>query len=187
MIMLGYFDLAQLTLEAGPVQLLPGLLLAGAGMSCMFGTMSASVMRTVPRPMLTAASGLYTLFRRIGGNLGYALVASQLAHRTAFHRARLLDHLTPYDPGPALALDNLTARLVGGGVAPGAAIDSALKMLSGTVNRHATMMAYNDVFWMMGMLFVVGLPFLIMLGGRTPRSAPAPAPRQPTPIGASRG
>ena len=88
---------------------------------------------------------------------------------------------------PALALDNLTARLVGGGVAPGAAIDSALKMLSGTVNRHATMMAYNDVFWMMGMLFVVGLPFLIMLGGRTPRSAPAPALRQPTPIGASRG
>ncbi len=153
----------------------------------MFGTMSASVMRTVPRPMLTAASGLYTLFRRIGGNLGYALVASQLAHRTAFHRARLLDHLTPYDPGPALTLDNLTARLVGGGVAPGAAIDSALKMLSSTVNRHATMMAYNDVFWMMGMLFVVGLPFLIMLGGRTPRSAPAPAPRQPTPVGASRG
>ena len=185
MIMLGYFALAQLTLEAGPVQLLPGLLLAGAGMSCMFGTMSASVMRTVPRPMLTAASGLYTLFRRIGGNLGYALVASQLAHRTAFHRARLLDHLTPYDPGPALTLDNLTARLVGGGVPPGAAIDSALKMLSGTVNRHATMMAYNDVFWMMGMLFVVGLPFLIMLGGRTPRSAPAL--RQPTPIGASRG
>jgi len=186
MMMFGYFDLAHLTLEVGPTQLLPGLLLTGAGMSCMFGTMSASVMRTVPRPMLTAASGLYTLFRRIGGNMGYAFVASQLAHRTAFHRARLIDHLTPYDPGPNFALDNLTARLAGNGLPPGAATDSALKMLSGTVNRHATMMAYNDVFWIMGMLFVVGLPFLIMLGGRTPRSAPAPALRLPTPIGASR-
>ncbi len=185
LMMVGYFDLAHLTLEVGPAQLLPGLLLTGAGMSCMFGTMSASVMRTIPTPMLTAASGLYTLFRRIGGNLGYALVASQIVHRTAFHRARLLDHLTPYDPGPALALDNLTARLAGGGLPPGTATDSALKMLSGTVSRHATMMAYNDIFWIMGMLFVVGLPFLIMLGGRTP--PPTPAPRQPSPVGASRG
>jgi MFS transporter, DHA2 family, multidrug resistance protein len=181
MMMLGYFDLAHLTLEVGPAQLLPGLLLTGAGMSCMFGTMSANVMRTVPNPMLTAASGLYTLFRRIGGNLGYAMVASQIAHRTAFHRVRLLDHLTPYDPGPTLALDNLTARLAGSGLPPGVAADNALQILSGTVNRHATMMAYNDVFWMMGMLFAVGLPFLMMLGGRTPHPTPAPVSRQPAP------
>jgi len=49
------------------------------------------------------------------------------------------------------------------------------------VNRHATMMAYNDVFWMMGMLFVVGLPFLMMLGGRTLHPTPAPVSRQPAP------
>jgi hypothetical protein len=73
MMMLGYFDLAHLTLEVGPAELLPGFLLTGAGMSCMFGTMSAVVMRTVPQPMLTAASGLNTLFRRIGGNLGYLM------------------------------------------------------------------------------------------------------------------
>jgi hypothetical protein len=28
------------------------------------------------------------------------------------------------------------------------------------------MMAYNDVFWMMGMMFVVTFPFLLLLGGR---------------------
>jgi len=129
--------------------------------------------------MLTAATGLYTLFRRIGGNMGYALVASQITHRTAFHRARLVEHLTPYDPGPTLALDNLTARLAGSGVPPGVAADSALYMLAGTADRHATMMAYNDISWMMGMLCVVGLPFLLLLGGRTPRAASEP--RQPVP------
>lgn len=64
MMMLGYFDLAHLTPEVGPAKLLPGFLRTGAGMSCMFGTMSAVVMRTVPQPMLTAASGLHTLFHR---------------------------------------------------------------------------------------------------------------------------
>jgi hypothetical protein len=52
------------------------------------------------------------------------------------------------------------------GLAPGVAEDSAVKPLDSPVQRHATMMAYNDVFWIMCMLFVVSLPFLIMLGNR---------------------
>jgi DHA2 family multidrug resistance protein len=163
------------------------MLLTGAGMSCMFGTMSAVVMRTVPRPSLTAASGLYTLARRVGGNIGYALVASQVAHRTAFHRARLVDHLTPYDPDTSQALENLAGRFAGSGLPPGVATDSALKLLDGTVNRHATMMAYNDVFWMMGMLFVLGLPFLLLLGGRAPSSPPARSQSPPVPSPSGRG
>jgi hypothetical protein len=43
--------------------------------------------------------------------------------------------------------------------------------------RQATMMAYNDVFWMMGMLFVLSLPFLFLIGGRT--RPPAPSPDKP--------
>jgi len=65
-------------------------------------------MRAIPPALLAAASGIYTLSRRIGGNMGYALVANQIVHRTAFHRARLLDHLTPYDGRLTQAIDNLS-------------------------------------------------------------------------------
>jgi MFS transporter, DHA2 family, multidrug resistance protein len=177
MMMVGYWQLSQLTLDVGLTQLLPGMLLTGAGMSFMFGPMSAVVMRTIPLPLLTAASSLYTLFRRVGGNIGYAFVASQVAHRAAFHRARLIDHLSPYDTATTQAFDGLTERLASSGLPPGVAADSALQLLNGTVNRHATIMAYNDVFWMMGMLFVVSFPFLMLLGGR--RTRPTTAARQP--------
>ncbi len=174
LMMLGYLDMAGFTLDVGLRQMLPGFLLTGAGMSFMFGPMSAIVMRTVPLPLLTAASSLFTLGRRIGGNMGYAFVASQVEHRAAFHRARLVDHVTPYDVGTTQALDGLTGRLAAGsGLAPGMAEDSALKLLDGTVNRHAAMMAYNDVFWLMGMLFVLSIPFVIMLSGGTGRTAQA--------------
>ena len=181
MMMVGYLQLAQLTLDVGLTQLLPGMLLTGAGMSFMFGPMSAVVMRTIPLPLLTAASSLYSLFRRIGGNLGYAFVASQVAHRTAFHRARLIDHLSPYDTATTQAVDNLTGRLASSGLPPGVAEDSALQLINGTVNRHATIMAYNDVFWMMGMLFVVSFPFLLLLRGRRLHAAAGvqtPAPQR---------
>jgi DHA2 family multidrug resistance protein len=177
LMMIGYLDMAGFTLEVGWVQMMPSFLLTGAGMSFMFGPMSAAVMRAVPLPLLTAASSLYTLGRRIGGNMGYALVASQIDHRAAFHRARLVEHVTPYDVSTTQALDGLTGRLAaGGGLPPGLAEDSALKLLDGTVNRHATMLAYNDIFWLMGMLFVFGVPFLLLLGGRGRRGETTPSP-----------
>jgi DHA2 family multidrug resistance protein len=181
LMMLGYGDWAHLALAAGPQRLLPGMLLTGAGAACMFGTMSAVVMGTIPRALLPAAAGLYTLARRIGGNMGYALVASQLGHRAAVHRARLVEHLTPYEPQVAQMLDGMTAGLAERGMPPGLATDSALRMLDGTVNRQATMLAYNDVFWLLGMLFVLTVPLLLLLQGRAPRQAPArhqPAPHE---------
>ncbi len=137
-------------------------------MAFMFGPMSVVVMRTVPLPLLTAASSLYTLGRRIGGNVGYAFVASQIDQRSAMHRARLVDHVTPYDVSTSQVRDGLTGRLAtGSGLPPGVAEDSALKLLAGAVNRHAAMLAYNDIFWLMGMLFVLSVPFLLLLGRRS--------------------
>jgi len=151
-------------LETSFRRMLPGFLLTGAGMSFTFGPMSPTLMRAVPFMLPTPASSLFTLFRRIGGNLGYALVASQVAHRTVFHRARLADHVTPYDPTTSQVLDGLTGRLAtAGGLPPGLAEDSAIKLLDGTVTRHATMMAFNDVFWLMGMLFILTIPCLMFM------------------------
>jgi DHA2 family multidrug resistance protein len=173
--MAGYFDMSRFTLEVGWVRMLPGLLLTGAGMAFLFSVLSAATMRTMPPALLTAAAGLFTLSRRIGGNIGYAFVANQIAHRSTFHHARLADHLTPYDTGTVQAIDGLTGQLASRGLPPGVAEDSALKLLEGTVTRQTTRMAYNDVFWMMGVMFVFCFPFLLLLGGRIRRRAAAAA------------
>lgn len=166
MMMWGYLDMSRFTLEVGWADILPGMLLTGAGMAFTFSIMSATCMQTIPPAMLTAAAGLYTLSRRIGGNLGYAFVATQVPHRAHIHRGHIVEHLTPYDGQTAQAIDGLTGRLAQSGLAPGVAEDSAIKLLDHTVNRQATMMAYNNVFWIMGMMFVLSFPLLIMLGNR---------------------
>lgn len=133
----------------------------------------AAVMRSVPLPLMTAASSLFTLGRRVGGNVGYAFVASQVDHRAAFHRARLVDHVTPYDLNTSLRLDGLSGSFAASnGLPPGVVEANAVKLLDLTVNRHAAMMAYDDVFWMMGMLFLVSVPFLCLLGSGRQKKAP---------------
>ena len=50
---------------------------------CWQRRLLGAVMRTIPPPLLAAATSLYTLSRRIGGNLGYAFVAGQIVYLVA--------------------------------------------------------------------------------------------------------
>jgi DHA2 family multidrug resistance protein len=169
LMMLGYFHMAGFTLEVGYWDIFPGMVLTGTGMAFTFSIMSATCMRTIPPALLTAASGLYTLSRRIGGNIGYAFVATQIPHRVTLHRGHLAEHLTPYDGGTMNAIDRLTGFLANSGLPPGEAEQRALKLLDSNVYRQATMMAFNDMFWMTGGLFVLGLPLLFLVGSSVQR------------------
>lgn len=114
--MLGYWDMAQFNLQVGMMRMLPGLLLTGSGMAIMLTVLTTATMRTVPANLLPMASSIYNLTRRIGGNIGYVIVANQVSERTAFHRARLVDHVTPFDPTTTQALKGLTGKFVGSGL-----------------------------------------------------------------------
>ena len=50
------------------------------GMPVMFVTISTVSLATIPRPNMTEATSFYTLARRVGGNIGYALVATMVAY-----------------------------------------------------------------------------------------------------------
>jgi DHA2 family multidrug resistance protein len=99
-----------------------------------------------------------------------------------------VEHVTPYDLCTAQTIDGLTGRLVTtSGLAPGVAEDSALKLLDGAVNRHAAMMAYNDVFWLMGMLFILTIPCLFLMSRGSGRSTAQTPPRAASRHEAERG
>jgi DHA2 family multidrug resistance protein len=167
LMLVGYYDMAHFNLDVGGRQMLRSLLFSVAGMAFMFSVLTAASMRTMPLPLMMAAASLYTLSRRIGGNIGYAFSAGLISRRSAVHRARLVDHITPYDAATQQTVYEMTIGLGDRGLPPGVVDETVLKLVDLKVNRHAAMLAYNDVFWMMGMLFVLSLPFLFLLGSRT--------------------
>src|SRR4030095_7652758 len=72
-------------------------------------------------------------------------------------------------------LNGALERLVSTGMAETEAQASALRLLNGTVQKQAMMLAFNDIFWIMAILFVLGLPLLWLFGSRArPHTSPAP-------------
>jgi DHA2 family multidrug resistance protein len=91
---LAFHQLAHLSLNVGFWNLVPIMLIMGAGLPCMFVTLSTTSLSTVRREDMTAATSLYTLARRVGGNLGYALVATLVERFSVIHQAHLSTHIS---------------------------------------------------------------------------------------------
>jgi MFS transporter, DHA2 family, multidrug resistance protein len=170
-----FLQLAQLSLQVGFWNLVPILLLMGVGVPCLFVPLSTLSLSGVRREDMTAATSLYTLTRRVGGNLGYALVATLVDRFSAAHRGHLIKHISALNPLYLSYQAQLTARLAHAGGDPVAAQQQALALVNSEVNRQAAILAYNDIAWIFGTMFLATLPCLFLLprGRLTPSATKA--------------
>lgn len=168
LIAVSFHGLARLSTDVTFAHLAPILVVMGLGMPFMFVTLTAASVRTVPREHMTEASSLYTLSRRVGGNLGYAVLATVVARRSQFHHTRLAGHLTATRPAWATAHAGLAAALVQRGVPPAAAGAKATALIAGFADQQAGLMAYNDAAFVVGLLFLATLPLVFLF----PRAEP---------------
>jgi DHA2 family multidrug resistance protein len=177
-----YYDLAHLSLDAGFGTLVPILLIMGCGMPMMFVTMSTLSLSQVPREDMTEASSLFTLARRVGGNLGYTLAATVVSYGSQLHRSELARHISPLNPVYQSYHERLVETLTSRGIAPFTAEHAAVAIANETLNRQARMLAYNDVSWVFGALFLVAAPLILFIPAGKKRARPEPtAPKKPAP------
>ncbi len=161
-----YYDLAGLSLAAGFWNLVPMLLILGTGMPFIFVTLSTVSLSSVPRPDMTDATSMYTLANRIGGNIGYALAATIVARSQQVHRSYLVEHVNPFSPAYA-EYSRIASSALGHMGLNAQAMQHAVQLLiDRLVYMQSTMLAYNDVSWVFGLLFLSTIPMVLMLPGR---------------------
>jgi DHA2 family multidrug resistance protein len=168
LLMLGwaYYNLARLSLEVSFWNLVPLLVQMGVGMPFMFVTMTAVSLSTVPREHMTDASGLFTLSRSVGGNIGYAVVATLVANYTQVHRAYLVKNVSDLNLAYGAFRSGAGAFLAHQGLNTVTAGHTAEALADAMVNRQATMLAYNDTAAILGITLVATIPLLLLLPGR---------------------
>jgi len=158
-----YYDLSRISLNVGMWNLAPILLIMGAGMPFVFVPLSTLSISEISRRDMTDASSLYTLARRIGGNIGYALASTLVAHGTQLHRAQLVGHVTPLNPNFVNYYATATAALAHKGLSPAASGPAAHALINGTVNQQAALLAYNDISLVFAVLFIAIIPLACLL------------------------
>jgi len=143
----------------------------GLGMGLTFIPLTTMTLSHIPREHMTEASSLYNLLRNMGGSVGIAFTTTMLARRAQFHQARLVEHLSQFDPAYTISRARMQLFLQGQGMQPGAADGLIYRELI----RQATTLAFNDAFLMICMLILCVLPlvFIMQQAMVTPGNPPA--------------
>ncbi|MDD5543080.1 MAG: DHA2 family efflux MFS transporter permease subunit [Acidobacteriia bacterium] len=142
--------------------MLPNLI-QGAGIVFLFVPLTTATMAYISNENMGMASGLYNLMRNMGGSAGIAFVNTLLSRRLQFHHERLAEHITPYNPAMQQALHRLPTLLFQHGVPSGNTKALSYGMIHGELSRQAAMLAFIDNFWMLGLIFLIMLPLLLLM------------------------
>jgi DHA2 family multidrug resistance protein len=87
--------------------------------------------------------------------------------QTQYHRENLVQYVTAYNPQVATRTAAIASNLVAHGFSYDAARRAAVGALDNIVSRQAAMMAYNDAWLLILLIFVIVSPAILLL--RRPR------------------
>ena len=144
----------------------------GFGMGMTFIPLTTLTLSHIPKERMTEATSVYNLLRNLGGSVGIAMTTTILSRRAQFHQTRLVEHLSPLDPGYVIAHEKITGALSLKGLPPAGADGLMYRELI----RQSTTLAFTDAFLMICLLIVCVIPLVfIMKWAKAPAAGGPPA------------
>ncbi len=142
----------------------------GFGLAMIFVPLTTVTLASISRTEMGNATGIFNLLRNIGGSVGIALAATLLARYQQFYQTTLVAHINPYNPTWQTRFAALKQALIAKGINASQADTTALGMMYGAVRRQAGSLAFNRIFFIIGLAFLVIIPLLLLL--KRPSHAP---------------
>lgn len=169
MFSLGCYANSFLTADSAYLELFLPQMLRGLALMFCFMPINDLALGTVPKKDVPNASGLYNLTRNLGGAVGLALINSIIISKSDIMVERINANLPSNSPKVEEFISLYQSLF--DGIASNPKI-AACEMLNQIVHREAFVIAINNVFVIIAMLFVAGIcliPFssVIKLEGKT--------------------
>lgn len=135
----------------------------GIGMGFFFIPLTTMTMSGIRKEDMGNASAIYNLLRNLGGSFGVAFVTTMLSRRQQFHQHHLVEHLTPFDSAYQIFTEQ-SARFLGFRGFDGVTAEyGGLGMLYRELLRQASMMAFNDAFYLVCLIMTGVLPLVLLM------------------------
>jgi DHA2 family multidrug resistance protein len=105
------------------------------------------------------------MMRQLGGSFGVAVITTYIAQKNMVHRVDLISKLEVNDPAVQQRVSLMQHGFIGKGMTPDVALQTAYKALDFSVTKQAMVLSYMDVFLYIGVLFLICVPFILLIKG----------------------
>jgi MFS transporter, DHA2 family, multidrug resistance protein len=160
---LSFWKFSHLSLDAGYWDFFIPLIVQGAAMGLLFVPLTTITNDPVPKEEIGNATSLFNLMRNIGASIGIASVTTLLSRNQQKHINILGGHVTVFDPQAQSMINSLKASFMKAGSDPATALQQAYAAVAGMVNQNAYMLAFNDAFRFMMIMFALMLPLIFVM------------------------
>ena len=151
----GAWMMGSLTAEAGYWDLWWPRILQGVGLGFLFVPLTVATLAGVSREVMSDATGIATLIRYLGGNVGIAVLQLLQVNRAAAAQAAM----AAYTGLNRIGVQSMV-RVMG--------VEHTAASVSGMIASQASLISYLYVFRVSAIMFAVCLPLLLLLPGRKP-------------------
>ncbi|MDQ0438315.1 DHA2 family multidrug resistance protein [Kaistia dalseonensis] len=168
-----------LSADSSGDQFFPANLVRAAGQAIVLAPLAGLAVIGVPKAMSGAAAGVFNMMRNLGGAIGTAVLATIITKREQYHSNIIGQSVTAYDGTVEHFLIESQRRLLQQGTSdPGLAFHQAEAMLGELVARQATIMAFSDIYLIIGATLLAAA-VAVMLMRRNPGAARPVEPSDP--------
>jgi MFS transporter, DHA2 family, multidrug resistance protein len=171
----GMFQLSGLNLQTGFRTFVYTWMVSRGGLGFLFVPINVMAFHFIPREKTNNATGLINLARNIGGSLGISMVTTMQSRMAQKHQNMLVHNMTPFSLNYQSALHNMAAHLEAGGATAAHALEQAQALLYSQLLRQSSMLAFVDVFWLLGATCLAMIPLMFLMKKARPHGGPISA------------
>jgi DHA2 family multidrug resistance protein len=138
----------------------------------VFVPLATLAMGALPDQQIGNASGLYNLFRNVGGSIGISVVNTVVARHEQLHRTELSHSLSLQNPLLQRSVEGVQG-LLNQHTDPVDALHKTYKLLEGTLDAQAALWSYIDDFRYLALMCFATVPIAFLLTKVSGRKAVA--------------
>lgn len=147
------------------------LIVRGIGLSLLFIPITTMALSTLRGQQIGQGAAFTGMMRQLGGSFGVAAITTFMSNRNMLYRNDLVSQLNVNDLDVQQRVMALKQGFIAKGMTPDAALGSAYKMLDLSVTRQAAVLSYMDIFLYIGIMFLVCIPFILMIRNKKRKGA----------------
>jgi DHA2 family multidrug resistance protein len=169
---MAFFGYSTMNLDSGTWNILGHQLNQGLGQAFLFVPLTLLTMEEIAKEDIPYATSLFSVMRNIGSSMGISFVTTLIARRSQLHQVQLAGDMSPQRS--AERLQQAQGLFLNHGADPVGAARQALGALYRTLEQQASLLSFIDVFYLLGWLFLLATPLVLLMRrvrGRAAQSA----------------
>lgn len=139
------------------------LVARGIGLGLLFVPITTLSLSTLMGKDIGDGAAFTGMTRQLGGSFGIAIITTMIARFHQQHRVDLIPNLSAIDTQVQQRVHALQQMFISKGFAANEALDRAYQMLELSVGKQATVLSYMDIFIGLGVLFLLCIPFVLLI------------------------